>query len=174
MDGAALIQMPRPSTDVLTNFEDYLQTYVIPYAVKKSAQYDVLHFVFDVYLENSLKDSTREKRGSGNRIKVALQTPLPTNWQKCLHEGSNKTQLFNLVADHLKCISPYTAEVYATKENTFVSNITRDLSSISPCSQDEADTRLLLHASTCNGVTVIKTVDTDVITIAIGLFLIYL
>ena len=46
MDGAALIQMLRPSTDVLANFEDYLQTYVIPYAVKKSAQYDVLHFVF--------------------------------------------------------------------------------------------------------------------------------
>ena len=45
-----------------------------------------------------------------------------------------------------------------------------ELPLISPCSQKEADTRLLLHSSLCDDGAAIWTVDTDVLVISTGVF----
>ena len=55
-----------------------------------------------------------------------------------------------------------------TKEKVVLTNTAEDVSLLSPCSQEEADTRLLLHTSSCAGKCIIKTVDTDVVVISVA------
>ena len=50
--------------------------------------------VWDRYLPQSIKQSTRNKRGSGVRLKVSPQTKLPLKWKDFLLEPANKTKLF--------------------------------------------------------------------------------
>lgn len=67
------------------------------------------------------------------------------------------------------------AEVYATRNATVLTNVGReDLAGLAPCNHEEADGRLLLHvahaaASGCSRV-MIKTVDTDVLVLAVSCF----
>ena len=96
-------------------FDDYVKSSILQYVSTKAKNYERLHFVFDVYNPNSLKDATRQKRGSGIRIKVTLQAPVPTNWHGFLSESSNKTLLFNLIADYLQQVNPYTTDIFVTK-----------------------------------------------------------
>ena len=64
----------------------------------------------------------------------------------------------------------------STKDETIVStqNDMSDVQYLKPFSHDEEDTRILLHVSHCAGQVirklVIRTVDTDVVVLAIGHF----
>ncbi len=53
-----------------------------------------LDLVWDTYLPESLKESTREKRGKGVRRKVSGQTQLPGKWMDFLRDSKNKEELF--------------------------------------------------------------------------------
>ena len=53
--------------------------------------------VWDTYLEDSLKESAREKRGKGLRRKVSSHAKLPGNWMDFLRDSSNKTELFSFL-----------------------------------------------------------------------------
>ena len=53
-----------------------------------------LDLVWDTYLPESLKESTREKRGKGVRRKVSGQTKLPGKWMDFLRDSKNKEELF--------------------------------------------------------------------------------
>ena len=65
--------------------------------------------------------------------------------------------------------------IYATDESSVLcSLVDPDLSSLAPCSHEEADTRLFLHVADaarkgCKKICVL-TVDTDVVVIAIAMF----
>ena len=167
IDGPALAQMMKPThVKTFRGYTDNVKTYV----TKKAKKFDRIDAVYDVYKHDSLKQTARELRGKGDKVKVTEDGPIPSNWQSFLRNDDNKTSLFALIADGLKNINPYTAEVYVTKENTVLSNVQTHVARLSPCNQEEADTRMLLHASTCVGHTIIKTVDTDVVVNAIALF----
>ena len=60
--------------------------------------------VWDAYVPDSLKESTREKRGKGVHRKVSCGTKLPRNWMQFLRDSVNKEELFafltNKVAEH--------------------------------------------------------------------------
>ena len=61
-----------------------------------------------------------------------------------------------------------------TYRNEVISNPPTDVSTVSPCDHEEADTRILLHVAAAveeghNAVT-IRTVDSDVVVIATSLF----
>ena len=64
--------------------------------------------------------------------------------------------------------------IISTNDETIVStqNDVRDVEYLQPCSHEEADTRILLHVVHCvrQGLRklVIRTVDTDVVVLAIG------
>ena len=64
--------------------------------------------------------------------------------------------------------------IISTKDETIVStqNDVRDVEYLQPCSHEEEDTRILLHVAHCarQGLRklVIRTVDTDVVVLAIG------
>jgi hypothetical protein len=58
-----------------------------------------LDIVFDVYIESSLKQATRLKRGSAGRVRVFSNSPIPKNWENFLFNSENKTELFTLLAN---------------------------------------------------------------------------
>ena len=70
------------------------------YIYKKISKPEITRadIVFDVYKEKSVKSCTREKRGTGRRIKVVESTPLPKNWKTFLRVNENKTELFGLIS----------------------------------------------------------------------------
>ena len=61
--------------------------------------------MWDTYSADSLKESTREKRGQGVRRKVAGQTKLPSNWSQFLRDPANKTELFGFLSSKVAGIS---------------------------------------------------------------------
>ena len=139
-----------------------------------------LDVVFDVYIEGSLKDCTRLKRGHGERRRVGKNTSLPLGrkWAAFLRDSLNKTELFELVAQKISEIEARDKMIFATvgkevfsspKSTIFDSNY----SLISPCSHEEADTRMLLHAKHAvvqgHQVICLKTVDTDVVVLAVSM-----
>ena len=82
--------------------------------------------------------------------------------------------MFAYLAQQVTSIDCSPKEVVSTYREEVLVSSQRDVSNISPCSQEEADTRMLLHALDCSKVglkkVMIKTVDTDVLVIAVTLF----
>ena len=52
-----------------------------------------MDIVWDTYKASSIKDSTREKRGNGQRRKVTGETKIPPNWKAFLQDNTNKKEL---------------------------------------------------------------------------------
>ena len=79
-------------------FNQYAENVFLPYL--KSRLKDVMRIdvVWDVYTEDSLKSSTRERRGKGTRRRVTPTTLIPGNWQEFLRVSENKTELFTFLA----------------------------------------------------------------------------
>ncbi len=94
LDGAVVVHC-LPVTGSST-FDDYAHNVFIPYLSSQiSRRVDV---VWDTYIPNSLKESTREKRGKGVRRKVAGGTKLPSNWVSFLRDSLNKEELFHFLS----------------------------------------------------------------------------
>lgn len=71
----------------------------IPYLVNQLQHSERLDVVWDTYVAGSLKESTREKRGTGTRRKVSGQAKLPANWIQFLRNSTNKTELFQFLTE---------------------------------------------------------------------------
>ena len=94
LDGAVVVHC-LPVTGSST-FDDYAHNVFIPHlSSQRSRRVDV---VWDTYIPNSLKESTREKRGKGVRRKVAGGTKLPSNWVSFLRDPLNKKELFHFLS----------------------------------------------------------------------------
>ena len=68
IDGAALVNAKPPGA--AKTFDDYASEVIVPHIKTYADRYFRVDVVFDVYLENSLKAETRQKRGSEARRKV--------------------------------------------------------------------------------------------------------
>ena len=125
--------------------------------------------MWDVYRKDSLKSTTRERRVTGTRRRVASSSKLPKNWKSFLHVGDNKTELFLFLAKELQAIGIEGKEVYTTY-GEFV--LSCQPTKMMTCSHKEADTRLVLHAyhASQSGYRkiLIRTVDTDVVMLAVS------
>ena len=110
--------------------------------------------------------------GKGIRMRVLPDTRLPSNWQSFLRVDKNKEELFRFLLHKVTKLSE--GIVVATVKELAISNSSHDLSLLSPCNHEEADTRMLLHAkdASLNGMNkvMIRTVDTDVLVIALAAF----
>ncbi|KAG7169096.1 hypothetical protein Hamer_G018876, partial [Homarus americanus] len=99
----------------------------------------------------SLKSSTRERRGTRTRRGVMSSGPLPRTWPK-----DGKVIIVRNGQDVL-CVQDCV-----------------DLSQLAPCSHKEADTRNILYcteaASKDHNRILVRTVDTDVVVLAIGTY----
>ena len=131
--------------------------------------------VWDRYFPGSLKDSAQSKRGKGIRRRVRSDTRIPGNWTAFLRVDENKEELFLYLAEQLTTIGTDHGEVVSTKHESVVFNNDRtDAADLSPCTHEEANTRLRLHATDTvrHGYTkvLVRTVDTVVVVIAVAKF----
>lgn len=171
IDGSALVNalVPRASK----TFSHYAMQDVIPVVKAYATKYQRTDIVFDVYIPSSLKAEARAKRGQGTRRRVTDLTKTPKKWHNFLRDNTNKTELFNFLADKIVGIQT-TNTIVVTKGHNAQSNRTMCLNNVSPCTHEEADTRIFVHAkdSVLNGnnVLMIKANDTDVVIIAVSCF----
>ena len=93
MDGAVVVHC-LPTTGIKT-FNEYAEEVFIPHLEKQLHGTARLDVVWDTYSSQSIKESTREKRGI--RRKVSGETKLPRNWMDFLRDSSNKTELFDFL-----------------------------------------------------------------------------
>ena len=174
IDGAAMVQFSKPNQ--VKTFGEYSKE-VFRKAVFREFSTNGMQrvdVVFDRYISGSLKSETREGRGSGIRILVNEATPIWKNWQKFLRNDENKKELFHLLAVDLTSESLTSCVVVATDSEEVLSSEATDLTFLTPCNHEEADTRIFLHVKHCadsgHSKVAIRTVDTDVVVIAISCF----
>ena len=169
IDGSALINALPPRSS--KTFDDYAKEEIIPKVESYGARYERVDVVFDVYKKSSLKSETRSKRGQGIRRRVTGTNKTPGNWQSFLRDASNKTELFHFLAEKM-CEAETTSTVIVTKGEDAISNTRKSLDAVSPCTHEEADSRIFVHAkdATTDGSKsiIIKDNDTDVPVIAIS------
>lgn len=169
IDGAALIHSLPPR--ISKTFEEYAKFDVLPTIRAYSTKYKRTDIVFDVYRQSSLKAETRSKRGRGGRRRVTKDGKIPLNWRNFLRESDNKVELFNFLADHIAQVSSQNV-VIVTKEEDAISNHAINLTGVAPCSHEESDTRLFVHARDAteagSKVIMVKANDTDVLVIAVS------
>ena len=100
---------------------------------------------------------------------------VPTNWAEFLKIADNKTELFQYLGQQTVSIAENNKVVISTINDLSVSSSPDiDLSEISPCNHEEADTRLLLHCYDASKQDIrqvmIQTVDTDVVVLTLSMF----
>lgn len=172
VDGAVIVQMLEPRTS--KTFEDYAKEIFLPHIRYQLQHIHRLDIVWDEYLKDSLKASTREKRGKGTRKRVLSSAPVPRNWRDFLRVDDNKKELFHFLSQHVSQLE-IEKDVCATDGQGVVcsKNTQLDVAFLAPCLHEEADTRIFVHAADAarNGhrTLLVRTVDTDVVVIAIAL-----
>ena len=111
-----------PSTTIST-FNSYAEHIFIPFIVihlQTSKQVDI---VWDTYKDNSIKDSTRVKRGKGQRRKVTGETKIPSNWKAFLQDNTNKKEFFALLTNRVADFQFLEdKEVYITSKEYVISS----------------------------------------------------
>ncbi|CAH3107879.1 unnamed protein product, partial [Porites lobata] len=173
MDGAALVNMLKPTGKEKT-FSEYASNKFIPYVTAQLQHVKRIDIVWDEYVENSLKATTRSKRGSGVRQLVAANNKLPRNWKEFLREDRNKQELFRFLAQCATSVNSGQRQIISTYARGVLTSLPRDdTSSLAPSSHEEADTRMFIHAADAiqSGFTkiIVRSVDTDVLVLAVAL-----
>ncbi|KAG1679198.1 putative RNA polymerase II subunit B1 CTD phosphatase RPAP2 [Nymphon striatum] len=169
IDGAAIVQMLKPA--VCKNFREHAQKIVIPHMSTRFQSSSRLDLVWDTYRADSLKASARAKRGKGVHRCVVAQGAIPRNWQNFLRVDTNKTQLLNFLSEALLLwFNLKDMQLVVTDEEEVC--LKPPLSSLAPCTQEEADSRMLLYVSHSarhgHNKIMIRTVDTDVVVLAVS------
>ena len=132
-----------------------------------------------MYREGSLERTTHERRGMVQRRQVTMSPRIPTDWKCFLRNDENKNELFLLLASYVvSMVIPDDKEPYTTSGESVLSSTNRmNLTNLSPCTHEEADTRLMVHvldASCCGhrGI-MIRTSDTDVVVLAVSIVIVW-
>ena len=108
------------------------------------------------------------------RRRVEPNNRIPGNWNAFLRVDENKAELFRFLADLSIGLKVEGKQVISTRGHGVVCNSDIDICNLSPCTHEEADTRILLHAAECAtqgfNTVMIRTVDTDLMIIACSMF----
>ena len=132
LDGSVIVNMLRPAFS-----EKFLRLCFASFSSIRSVPWDG-------YRPDSLKAETRVKRGKEVRRRVEASTPIPGNWQEFLRTDENKVELFSFLANRLPYIETE-KQVLSTIQSDFVCTQSKNVSKLTPCTQEEADTRITLH-----------------------------
>lgn len=179
IDGMALVQELGKPKDAHT-FGDLADVYKGCVLSNFSTTCSRVDVVFDTYLEDSVKAGTRKRRtGETKGIRRSIQgrdVPLPTQWKSFICVLSNKKDLARFLKEQLSESSTKLPEgyelvvAYGSDEGNVCTNTQRDVSHLES-TQEEADTRLLLHAADVQESgfhrTVISSPDTDVLVLLV-------
>ena len=158
-----------------------LATIVLRKIIASAVNSTRIDVVFDVYIDNSIKSAGRLKRASSGRLtfQQLRKDHQIKQWNHFVTDGHNKTEIISLLvqlwSENITLLTREPESFFVTSENKCYEisrngmNIVSELES----SQEEADTRMMLHAKHakdhgyCN--TIIKTPDTDVFVICLSL-----
>lgn len=101
--------------------------------------------VWDRYLEDTLKGKTRGKWGKGVSRHVVARALIPRNWNDFLHVDSNKTELYKFLSHALFDLFNQEEKqlVITDGESVLSKPPLDDLTPLSPCNHEEANSRLL-------------------------------
>ena len=172
LDGAVIVNMLKPGAS--RTFQAYGEDVFLKYIKTQLQTANRIDIVWDEYLPDSLKATTRDKRGKGIRRRVNPNNRLPGNWDAFLKVDENKAELFKYLAELSVTVQCGHKELLSTYGKQVLCNTDRNTDGISPCTHEEADTRLLLHAADCaklgHTAVMLRTVDTDVVVIAVAMF----
>ena len=121
LDGAVVFHMLHPGT--AKTFQEYADFVFRPHLssqIDKTSRVDV---VWDVYLSDSLKRTTIQKRGKGVRRRVSPSITIPKSWKDFLRVDDNKTEQFKFLAQHVTCLTVDEGKVlYATSAQDVLSS----------------------------------------------------
>ena len=178
-DGHALIQMIQGPTGEKT-FKDMAENFtacVIKGVVSKDAK--EIHVVFDKYYEKSVKAMTRSQRSGGcNRAPVhhiQLDGKCPNDWKAFLQRDENKSALATCYTQYMiekagELLHEEQTLVLCGGQGDIVVKVMHNSWSVIESltsNQEEADTRIVLHAAFAakQGLDIITVVspDTDVL-----------
>ena len=133
-----------------------------------------LGVVFDVYRESSIKDTERVNRGAGSGVRfnnISAGHRIK-QWRSFLSEAHNKTMLIEFIAEEWKSndskamIGNKTLYVACGEKCWKITRCETSLVDELQSSQEEADTRILLHAKRASDhgykSVVVVSEDTDV------------
>ena len=178
LDMAAVVHIIKPQRASM--FGEYAEMQLLPYLeshiMDGTTRVDA---IWDIYTETSLKSQTRIKRGgtASRRTRVSDKIPIPkgAQWQLFLKDSQNKDELFQFISLELQRLTVNSQyHLLTTKADIVLSNKPTDLSDLSPCQQQEADTRMLLHlrhaADQGHTTAYLRTVDSDVVVLATHFF----
>ena len=162
--------MPQPRT--ARTFDEYLSTVYAPYILKRLETTRRADLDWDVYQDDSLKRSLREKRGSGQGHNIQASTRIPAYRKGFLQVVLSQILIFIL----LKAVSLKVPEgkcIYSTYNEGILSSTERtEMSLLAPCTHEEEDTRLTVHVldATSSGHrwNRIRNKDTDVVVLVIS------
>ena len=151
IDGMSLVQ--RVKGDQMT-FRDVAIS-VLSMAMKEGVRCNRIDVVFDTYKELSIKNSERQLRGeeTGHQLCNITSTQIVRQWRNFLTRVTNKTSLICFIVNEWKkeeCREKLEEKVlYANVGDTcykITSEGSEEVGTLQ-CQQEEADGRLLLHAS---------------------------
>ena len=140
LDGAAVINILKLGS--AKTFKEYSEVVFLPFAQSKLQKTNRVDIIWDEYTQDSLKATTRNKRGKGTRRRVQPDTKLPGNWQAFLRIDDNRKELFAFPAQESVKIE---SEGKIIGLSTFgklilLNSPAANTSRLSPCTHEEADT----------------------------------
>ena len=99
IDGAHVVHLLRPDASI-KSFRNYTDKKVILYVERQLANTKRVDVIWDRYLPDSLKATTRQRRGARirQRMRHDGNGKFPRNWNSYLQNGSNKVELFHYLS----------------------------------------------------------------------------
>ena len=136
-------------TSTVKSFEDYASPVFIPFIKGQLQNVKRLDAVFDEFIPNSLKATTRSKRGKGVRRRVQSLTLVPANGKEFLRVDANKREMFRFLAEHIPLVDfGHYKEVIITKgQQVLCSPSSCGTQGLALYNHEEVDTRMLVHVA---------------------------
>ena len=101
-----------------------------------------------------------------------MSSPIPRNWQQFLRLNDNKTELFKLLNRELVASATAEKSLVVTNGDTALCTPTQDMTNLTPCNHEEADSRIMVHVADAIMLgfqkILVRTVDTDVVVLAVA------
>ena len=143
LDYALYVEMLKPQ--FCKNSMEYSEKVFLPYIKQSIENVQKLDLVWDEYIPNNLKASTRQKRRTGARRRV-LPSMVPRNWQEFFRLDDTKRELFLSLSEQVMKMAIEGKQIIVTKgEEVLCFPPETRRNELSPRSHEEADTRTMVH-----------------------------
>ena len=173
LEGSMFANLLKPTKE--STFAEYARTVFVPKVTKELQTAEHVDFVFNTCKKDSLKETTQQMRGTGIQSKVEVQSQAPPDWHSFLRIGKNKTGPFRFLLEQIIMSIETSKIVAAAFEDRVLTLNELNVGTLSLCNHEEADTHVFLHALDLRRhcsieCVMIKTVDTNVVVLAVALF----